>query len=1054
MIDPLVRLRSGTSMHVCRSRKPYLISLLLFVLPVLMFGFWSQSVARADGTWTKITNNPPGPIDTCYLLTDGRIMCHDAREDTANTKRNWYVLTPDSTGSYVAGKWTAPGDIALLPGTYSPLYYAGAVLADGRLVIVGGEYNSGNPADTNLGAVYNPVTNTWAVLTPPTTGPVGDAQGTVLPSGKFLVSNQFGTGSFLLDPLTLTWTTIGKQNKADDNSEEGWTLLPDGSLLTVDCQNGKVAERYIPGANPVTTGNWVTAGTTPSLLPDNGGMGIVPEMGAGVLTPFGKVFETGASGHNATYDVATGVWTAAPDFPAGGRAADGPSALLTNGRVLTSASPFFDTPAHWFEYDSVANTLTAVTDKPNSNFDSTFYTRMLPLPNGQVMVTDSDVEVYVYTPKDPAFQEAWRPTIATVLPNLVAGSVNNPISGTQFNGLSEATNYGDDASNATNYPLVRLTSLANGRVTYCRTHGHSTMGVATGGASVSTLFDVPAKDSSGIPLPDGQYNLEVVANGIPSVATVVTFGTTAPTANSQSVNVAHNTAASITLTGSDPNTPPQSLTFAIGTSPAHGTLSGFNATSGAVTYTPNAGYQGSDSFTFTVTNTSNVTSNIATVSLTVAPAVPVANGQSVTTNQNTAVAVTLTGNDGDDNPALSLTYVVTANPAHGTLTGTAPNLTYTPNAGYFGADSFQFKVNNGVFDSSVATVNITVIGAPTANSQSVNVAHNTAKAITLTGSDPNTPPQSLTFSVATGPAHGTLSGTAPNLTYTPNAGYQGTDSFTFTVKNTSGLTSATATVTLNVAPAVPVANGQTVNTPQNTAVGITLTGTDGDDNPALPLTYMVTANPAHGTLTGTAPNLTYTPNAGYIGSDSFQFKVNNGVFDSSAATVNINVTDATAPTVVSYRVLFGSTSYNLIGSNRFDLPWQITGIQVVFSKPIATGDASSLTGVSASGLSGLGTNTLTWSISPLTIGSFNTSLLGTGVHALKDSSGNALATFSQSFKVLYGDFNGDGFVTSTDMVGVNAATVAPYNIFADIDGNGVVNVADVQVVRSRLGTKL
>src|SRR6185312_5628066 len=103
------------------------------------------------------------------------------------------------------------------------------------------------------------------------------------------------------------------------------------SLLTVDCSNGNVAERYIPGTNPVATGAWVGAGTTPVHLPDNGGMGIVPEMGAGILTPFGKVLETGASGHNAVYDVATGIWSAAPDFPAGGRAADGPAGLLITG---------------------------------------------------------------------------------------------------------------------------------------------------------------------------------------------------------------------------------------------------------------------------------------------------------------------------------------------------------------------------------------------------------------------------------------------------------------------------------------------------------------------------------------------------------------------------------------------------------------------------------------------------------------------------------------------------------------------------------------------------
>src|SRR5262249_30992912 len=125
------------------------------------------------------------------------------------------------------------------------------------------------------------------------------------------------------------------------------------------------------------------------------------------------------------------------------------------------------------------------------------------------------------------------------------------------------------------------------------------------------------------------------------------------------------------------------------------------------------------------------------------------------------------------------------------------------------------------------------------------------------------------------------------------------------------------------------------------------------------------------------------------------------------------VIDAVAPTVVAYKVLFGSQSYNVIGSTRFDLPWQITGIQVVFSKPIVTGDASSLTGLTTSGFGGLGTSTLTWSISAIDLGTFATSLLGSGSHALKDAAGNALgggAGFGQSFRVLWGDVTDDGVV--------------------------------------------
>jgi hypothetical protein len=394
-----------------------------------------------------------------------------------------------------------------------------------------------------------------------------------------------------------------------------------------------------------------------------------------------------------------------------------------------------------------------------------------------------------------------------------------------------------------------------------------------------------------------------------NVATVSITVLARPTANAQSVAVAHNTATAITLTGSDTNSPPLTpLTYAIVTSPAHGTLSGFSANTGAVTYTPTTNYSGSDSFTFTVTNSSGLISAPATVTLNVAAAAPTANAQSVAVSHNTAKAITLTGSD-PNVPALTpLTFNVTVQPTHGTLTGTAPNLTYTPNAGYSGADSLQFTVTNKAnITSSAATVTINVAAtAPIANPQTVAVPHNMATGITLTGSDPNVPALTpLTFNVTVQPTHGTLTGTAPNLTYTPNAGYSGADSLKFTVTNTANITSSAATVTINVAAAAtPTANSQTVAVAHNTATGITLTGSDPNTPPET-LTYGIGASPAHGTLSGFSANtgaVTYTPNTGYSGADSFTFTVSNtsGLI-SAPATVTLTVA-AAAPTANSQSV--------------------------------------------------------------------------------------------------------------------------------------------------------
>lgn len=176
---------------------------------------------------------------------------------------------------------------------------------------------------------------------------------------------------------------------------------------------------------------------------------------------------------------------------------------------------------------------------------------------------------------------------------------------------------------------------------------------------------------------------------------------------------------------------------------------------------------------------------------------PTANSQSVTTNEETPKAITLAGTDPQ---GTSLTYTVLTSPAHGTLSGTAPNLTYTPAANYAGSDSFTFKVNDGSLDSPAATVSITVTNvndAPVANAQSVTTTKNTAKTITLTGSD--TEGSTLSFFVVANPSHGTLSGTVPNLTYLPATDYTGSDSFTFKV-NDGSLDSSTVTVTITVNP--------------------------------------------------------------------------------------------------------------------------------------------------------------------------------------------------------------------------------------------------------------
>jgi hypothetical protein len=387
-------------------------------------------------------------------------------------------------------------------------------------------------------------------------------------------------------------------------------------------------------------------------------------------------------------------------------------------------------------------------------------------------------------------------------------------------------------------------------------------------------------------------------------ATVTIAVVPPPTANARSQNVNLNTATVVTLTGSAPNGDP--YTFAIGAGPAHGTLSGFNSSTGAVTYTPNTGYAGTDSFTFTVTDTaSTLTSPAATASLAVGA--PVANPQTVAVGQGHAQVLTLTGSAPNGDP---LSFAVTLNPSHGTLSGLNGGtgaVTYTPAAGYTGSDSFQFTVTDTTTQlvSAAASVSITVAVPPAANAQSATAGQDQGTPLILTGSAPNG--DSLSFAVTANPSHGTLSGFNPatgHVTYTPNDGYTGPDSFQFAVTDiVSTLTSAPATVSLTVAMP-PSASPQSVFALAGRAVVFTLGGTAPAGHA---LSFTLLTDPAHGTLSNfnaSTGQITYTSNPTYAGPDKFTFTVTDMTTGLTSGPGTVTVAVAPSPVAVAQ---FGMT---------------------------------------------------------------------------------------------------------------------------------------------------
>lgn len=388
------------------------------------------------------------------------------------------------------------------------------------------------------------------------------------------------------------------------------------------------------------------------------------------------------------------------------------------------------------------------------------------------------------------------------------------------------------------------------------------------------------------------FTFTVRDNGVPALSSntaLVTVTVNAvndrPTATAQSVSTDEDTPVTLTMGWSDVDNEEVDMRFDIPSNPSHGTVS---INGSRATYTPAANWHGTDTFTYRVSDGQLSAQETITVTVNSVNDVPVVTAQSVSLNEDSSMAITLGASDADGD---ALTYTIVSMPSHGSLSGTAPNLTYTPEANYNGSDSFSFKVSDGKADSNTATVSISISAvndAPEATAQEVNVDEDSSVSITLAGTDGDG--DTLTYMVMSQPTNGRLTGTAPNMTYTPNANFYGQDEFTFMVRDSGGLTSMPVAVHIVVSAVNddPVATAQSVSLSEDGSLEIILVGSDIDQDP---LTYIIVTEPQHGSLirVGDGNIFTYEPDENYNGADYFTFKVNDSSVDSAEARVSITV---------------------------------------------------------------------------------------------------------------------------------------------------------------------
>ena len=390
----------------------------------------------------------------------------------------------------------------------------------------------------------------------------------------------------------------------------------------------------------------------------------------------------------------------------------------------------------------------------------------------------------------------------------------------------------------------------------------------------------------------------------------------------------------VALSGSDADG--DALVYEIETPPVHGSLSGmppsgttyFPPAGPSLVYQPEADFHGDDSFTYRVWD-GHEYSNVATVSITVAPVndPPVVADQSVVTPEDIPLLVDLTATDVDDTV---LGYVILTPPSHGTLDLAGAIATYTPDENYHGPDSFTFKASDGHEyqpESQIATVTISVTSvndAPVTSFEIFSINEDQSLSVALSKSvlkndsdfhdgapgESNTP---LTAIVVDAPPHAQSFTLNPNgtFTYTPRANWHGLDSFTYRAVDALGGQSDPETVLIAVRAVndTPAAESLAVSTLEDVPVMLHLRGADIDaaaqfdpdewfglvppaSGPApydAALVFTITQGPSHGSLSGSAPHLAYTPHADYHGTDTIKFTVSDGLATSAEATVILTI---------------------------------------------------------------------------------------------------------------------------------------------------------------------
>lgn len=376
-----------------------------------------------------------------------------------------------------------------------------------------------------------------------------------------------------------------------------------------------------------------------------------------------------------------------------------------------------------------------------------------------------------------------------------------------------------------------------------------------------------------------------------------------PVASPDSASTSEDVAVTVAVTAndSDPDGDPVTLiTSPIVTAPAHG--SAVKVSGSSIRYTPHADFSGTDTFRYEAGDGRGRRTR-AWVTITVAGVndPPSALPDAVTTNEDTAVTVAVTGNDSDpDGDALNVLAILEA-PTHGTAVKvSSSSIRYTPHANYAGSDTFRYRIGdgNGAIDSALVTVTIVEVNdGPVAVDDTASTQPGEPVAIVVTANDGDVDGDPVTLiasPIVTPPAHGTavkLDGST--IRYTPAAGFKGDDSFVYEIGDGRGLRArATVRVTVLNTPPVAAADAATAHTGAPTVIDVTANDSDPDGDTVTLIGSPIVTPAGHGDAVKVSGCcIQYTSEPGYLGQDTFQVEIGDGHGGRSRAWVTVTVTN-------------------------------------------------------------------------------------------------------------------------------------------------------------------